>query len=33
MTRPNEDYYAWIQETIEGLRQRRLGEVDMGGSE
>jgi hypothetical protein len=29
MTRPNEDYYAWTQETIEKLRQGRIAEVDM----
>ncbi|ABA57279.1 Protein of unknown function DUF29 [Nitrosococcus oceani ATCC 19707] len=43
MTHPNEDYYAWTQETIEKLRQGRLNEVntevlieeleDMGRSE
>jgi hypothetical protein len=29
MTRPNEDYYAWTQETIEKLRQGRIAEVSM----
>ncbi|ADJ29170.1 protein of unknown function DUF29 [Nitrosococcus watsonii C-113] len=29
MTNPNEDYYAWTQETIEKLRQGRLNEVNM----
>lgn len=43
MINPNEDYYAWTQETIEKLRQGRLNEVntevlieeleDMGRSE
>ncbi len=43
MVSPNEDYYAWTQETIEKLRQGRLNEVntdelieeleDMGKSE
>jgi hypothetical protein len=28
MTRPNEDYYAWTQETIEKLRQGRIAEVN-----
>jgi hypothetical protein len=29
MTDPNEDYYAWTQETIEKLRQGRMNEVNM----
>jgi hypothetical protein len=28
MTRSNEDYYAWTQETIEKLRQGRIAEVN-----
>lgn len=43
MTHPFKDYYAWMQETIEKLRQGKFNEVnmeelieeieDMGGSE
>ncbi len=29
MVSPNEDYYAWTQETIEKLRQGRLNEVNI----
>ncbi len=29
MVSPNEDYYAWTQETIEKLRQGRVSEVNM----
>jgi hypothetical protein len=29
MVSPNEDYYAWTQETIEKLRQGRLNEVSI----
>ena|SRR5699024_3011574 len=29
MVHPNEDYYAWTQETVEKLRQGKLAEVNM----
>lgn len=29
MAHPNEDYYAWTQETVEKLRQGKLAEVNM----
>jgi len=29
MTNPEQDYYAWTQETVEKLRQGRLAEVDL----
>lgn len=29
MAHPNEDYYAWTQETVEKLRQGRLSEINI----